>query len=45
MPVVTAVTTRYGALHTSDAPLELPRIRIRNTTDGATLRALLLYDS
>ena len=41
LPVETAVTTRYGALHTSDAPLELPRIRIRNTTDGATLRTLL----
>lgn len=39
--VQTAVTTEYGALHTSDAPLELPRIRMRNTTDVPTLAALL----
>ena len=41
LSVQTAVTTEFGALHTSDAPLELPRLRVRNTTNVATLAALL----
>jgi peptidoglycan/xylan/chitin deacetylase (PgdA/CDA1 family) len=45
LPIETAVTTDYGALHTNDAALELPRIRIRNTTDVPTLAALLQTDS
>lgn len=39
--VQTAVTTRQGALHTTSAPLELPRLRIRNTTDVPALAVLL----
>ena len=39
--VQTAVTTRQGALHTSDAPLELARLRVRNTTGVPALVALL----
>lgn len=45
LQVQTAVTTRQGALHTSDAPLELARLRIRNTTDVPTLAALLESNS
>lgn len=43
--VQTAVTTQFGALHTSGATLELPRIRIRNTTDVPALAALLATGS
>lgn len=43
--VQTAVTTQNGVLHTTDAPLELPRLRIRNTTDVPTLAALLATNS
>ncbi|NDJ78630.1 MAG: polysaccharide deacetylase family protein [Chloroflexi bacterium] len=31
--IVAAVTTQPGTLHVSDRPLELPRVRIRGTTD------------
>lgn len=40
-----AVTTAYGALHTTDGGLELARIRVRNTTDVLTLAALLQTDA
>ncbi|HYO88591.1 MAG TPA: polysaccharide deacetylase family protein [Candidatus Limnocylindrales bacterium] len=45
LPVEMAVTTDYGALHTTDAALELARIRMRGTTDTATLAALLATGS
>jgi peptidoglycan/xylan/chitin deacetylase (PgdA/CDA1 family) len=40
-----AVTTQYGALHTTDAALELPRIRVRSTTGVGELAALLRTDA
>ncbi len=39
-----AVTTAHGALHTTDGALELPRIRVRASTDTAVLAGLLQTD-
>ncbi len=36
-----AVTTQHGALHTTDAALELPRLRVRGTTSVFELAGLL----
>lgn len=41
LPVLLAVTTQYGLMHTSDNLLELPRLRIHNTTGVAGLAGLL----
>lgn len=40
-----AVTTAYGALHTTDGALELARVRVRGTTGVAALAALLQTDA
>ncbi len=41
MPVWVAVTTEYGAYHTSDALLELPRLRVTGNMGAAGLDHLL----
>lgn len=45
MPLWGAVTTQFGALHTTDGTLEMPRVRISNDTSVDALAALLLTDS
>ena len=45
MPVWGALTTQFGALHTTDRALEMSRVRISNETNVAALAALLQTDS
>jgi len=40
-PVLLAVTTRYGAYHTTSSRFELPRLRVSNDTDVTALERLL----
>jgi hypothetical protein len=41
LPVWRAVTTQYGAYHTSDNLLELPRLRVSGETTVAALDYIL----
>lgn len=45
MPLWGAVTTQFGALHTTDGVLEMPRVRISNETTVDALASLLQTDS